>query len=417
MRLSSAALFAAGAGGLAFLSACATTPMRAPAPSRPETTPTPTAAPAPVAPSPSPPSRALVSLSTLPGWSEEDHSAALQAFQVGCGAAKASVWRTVCARAKEQTATDEASARAFFEDNFKADARPATGLLTAYFAPAYPAQATPDEIFSAPVRPKPDDLVMTDPGPGDPPGHKAARQVIDSDLVPYPDRTDIEAEPVDKALAFMKPEDLFFLQIQGSGELVFPDGRRMKAIYAADNGRPFVGIARPMGEAGLLAANHTSGDAIRTWLADHRGADANAVMDKNPRYVFFNVVADDDHDPAGAAGVALPAGRSIAVDPSYHAYGELYWIDAAAPVLTGGAKTYRRLAVALDTGSAIRGDVRADLYMGRGDQAGAEAGHVRHTLVLVRLVPVQGRGPGAGQTPGQTQIQTTGGKDEKTPQG
>jgi membrane-bound lytic murein transglycosylase A len=208
---------------------------------------------------------------------------------------------------------------------------------------------------------------------------------------------------VDKALAFMKPEDLFFLQIQGSGELLFPDGHAMKAIYAADNGHPFVGIAKPMTEAGLLPPNHTSGDAIRGWLADHRGADANAVMDKDPRYVFFNLVPDDAKDPAGAAGVSLPAGRSIAVDPSFHAYGELYWIDAAAPVLAGGAKTYRRLAVALDTGSAIKGEVRADLYMGRGDQAGAEAGHVRHALSLVRLVPIAVSGSGAGA------------KDEKTP--
>jgi membrane-bound lytic murein transglycosylase A len=336
--------------------------------------------------------RTLTPLSALPGWADEDHVAALKAFQIGCGANKAQSWRAVCKRAKEQPVVDDASARAFFEDNFKADLRPLTGLLTAYFAPEYPAQATPDEIFSAPVRARPDDLVMVDPGPGDPRGRKVGKQMADEELVPYPERIDIEAEPVADALAFMKPEDLFFLQIQGSGQLVFPDGRRMKAIYAADNGRPFVGIAKPMGEEGLLAPNHTSGDAIRAWLADHRGPVANAVMDKDPRYVFFNLVPDDAGDPAGAAGIALPAGRSIAVDPSYHAYGELYWIDAAAPVLSGAAKTYRRLAVALDTGSAIRGEVRADLYMGRGDQAGAEAGHVRHTLSLVRLVPVTGSG-------------------------
>jgi membrane-bound lytic murein transglycosylase A len=243
---------------------------------------------------------------------------------------------------------------------------------------------------------------MVDSRPGDPQSRKSCRQTVDGALQSCPDRADIEAEPVDGALAFMKPEDLFFLQIQGSGELLFPDGHRMKAIYAADNGRPFVGVAKPMAEAGLLGPNRTSGDAIRSWLADHRGAEANAVMDKNTRYVFFNLVPDDAKDPAGAAGVALSAGRSIAVDPSFHAYGELYWIDAAAPVLAGGAKTYRRLAIALDTGSAIRGEVRADLYMGRGDQAGAEAGHVRHTLSLIRLVPIAASG-------------AAGAKDEKTP--
>jgi membrane-bound lytic murein transglycosylase A len=396
MRLHSAARFAAAVLALAFLSACAGGPVShlAPIASKPVPNPPEEARPAPSGPSERP-------LSALPGWAEEDHLAALQAFQTGCGAAKQPAWKAVCRRAKEQAITDEASARAFFEDNFRADVRPATGLLTAYFAPEYPAQTTPDEIFSAPVRPKPDDLVMIDPGPGDAMGRKLARRQVGEALEPYPERADIEAAPVNRALAFMKPEDLFFLQIQGSGQLVFPDGHRMKAVYAADNGRPFLGIARPMAEQGLLAPNHTSGDAIRGWLADHRGAEAQAVMDKNTRYVFFDLIPDDGHDPAGAAGVALPPGRSIAVDPSYHAYGELYWIDAAAPVLTGAAKSYRRLAVALDTGSAIRGDVRADLYMGRGDLAGTEAGHVRHTLLLIRLVPVS----------------TAGAKDETTPQG
>jgi membrane-bound lytic murein transglycosylase A len=400
MRASSWGGLAAAAAALAFLSACASTPVVTPVKtiaSTPVPNPPAPATPAPAVPAS--PARSLTALSALPGWAEEDHLAALQAFQIGCGANRTPAWRAVCKRAKEQTAPDEAVARAFFEDNFKADVRPASGLLTAYFAPEYPAQTTPDEIFSAPVRSKPGDMTMVDPGPGDPPGRKTCRQTVDEDQAPCPDRADIEAEAVDAALAFMKPEDLFFLQIQGSGELSFPDGHRMKAIYAADNGRPFVGIARPMSEEGLLAPNRTSGDAIRAWLADHRGAEANAVMDKDTRYVFFNLVPDDAKDPAGAAGIALPAGRAIAIDPSFHAYGELYWIDAAAPVLSGGAKTYRRLAVALDTGSAIRGDVRADLYMGRGDRAGAEAGHVRHTLSLIRLVP----------------IQPAGAKDEKTP--
>jgi membrane-bound lytic murein transglycosylase A len=401
MRRSSRGGLAAAAAGLAVLSACATTPVATPV--KPiASTPVPNP-PTPAPPvSPPPQTRSLTPLSALPGWAEEDHLAALQAFQIGCGANRAPLWRAVCKRAREQTGADETTARAFFEDNFKADVRPANGLLTAYFAPEYPAQTTPDEIFSAPVRAKPPDMTMVDPGPGDPPGRKTCRQMADEDPQPCPDRADIEAEPVDQALAFMKPEDLFFLQIQGSGELLFPDGRRMKAIYAADNGRPFVGIAKPMTEEGLLAPNRTSGDAIRAWLADHRGAEANAVMDKDTRYVFFNLVPDDAKDPAGAAGIALPAGRSIAVDPSFHAYGELYWIDAAAPVLSGGAKTYRRLAIALDTGSAIRGDARADLYMGRGDQAGAEAGHVRHALSLIRLVPIAA--PGAADA-----------KSEKTP--
>ena len=344
MRSSSGARIAALLGAAsAALGACQTIPS---ANHVPIASPSGHAAPpssAPVTPplAPSPPPGRLTPLRDLPGWAEEDHMAALRAFQAGCGAAKGEAWRAVCARARAQTALDDPSAQAFFEDNFKAERGPtvpASGLLTAYFAPEYPAQTVPDEIFTAPVRSKPDDLQMVDPGPGDPPGRKTCRQILDEDLVPCPDRAAIEGDPADHALAFMKPEDLFFLQIQGSGDLVFPDGHRMKAIYAADNGHPFVGVARPMAEEGLLAPNRTSGDAIRAWLADHRGPQANAVMDKDPRYVFFNLVPDDGGDPAGAAGIALPAGRAIAVDPAYHGYGELYWIDARAPVLSGGAK-------------------------------------------------------------------------------
>jgi membrane-bound lytic murein transglycosylase A len=144
-----------------------------------------------------------------------------------------------------------------------------------------------------------------------------------------------------------------------------------------------------MRDKGLLAANDTSGDAIRAWLADHRGAQADAIMRLNPRYVFFTLAPDDGSEPVGAAGVPLPAGHAIAVDPAEHAMGEVIWIDAAAPILNGAFPRYQRLVIALDTGGAIKGKVRADLYMGRGPAAGAEAGRVRHSLRMYRLIPIE----------------------------
>src|SRR5690606_24727667 len=123
-----------------------------------------------------------------------------------------------------------------------------------------------------------------------------------------------------------------------------------------------------------------SGDAIRQWLADNRGPRAQRVMALNPRYVFFNLGPDDGREAVGAAGQPLPAGRAIAVDPTHNALGGLYWIDAEAPKLAGAFPTYRRAVVALDTGGAIKGAVRADLYMGTGPAAGTEAGRVRHNL-------------------------------------
>jgi membrane-bound lytic murein transglycosylase A len=185
--------------------------------------------------------------------------------------------------------------------------------------------------------------------------------------------------------------------------MIYPQGERMKAVFAAGNGRPFVGIATAMRDQGLLADNDTSGDAIRTWLASHRGEQAEAIMRLDPRYVFFSLQPDDGRQPVGAAGAVLTPGRAIAVDPSKHAFGGLYWLSAEAPAFSGAFPTYRRLAVALDAGGAIKGDVRADLYTGLGDRAGAEAGRVRHRLKIVKLTPKIDDAPpqmtGSGATP------------------
>ena len=360
-------------------------------------TPTPPIAtgPAPPPPTsgiPSPPvlpPPAALSFSSLPGWSEDDHLAALNAFRAGCGVSKDPALVRVCGLAKATVIQDEQGARAFLEANFRPEPIGDEGLLTAYFAPQYEARMSRNAEFTAPVRGLPADLVVLDLADFEPGfvGKKITGHVEGPTFVPYPARAEIEAVPTDKPLAWMRPEELFFLQIQGSGILVLPDGRRVRAAFAGHNGKPFVGIANAMRDQGLLPDNNTSGDAIRTWLAAHRGSEADAIMQLNPRYVFFKMAADDGKEAVGAAGVPLPAGRAIAVDPSKHAYGSLYWLDAAAPKLAGAFPAYRRLAVALDTGGAIKGEVRADLYMGSGAAAGAEAGRVRHALRLYRLVP------------------------------
>ena len=371
------------------------------------------------------PRRATSPLKALPGWADEDHLAALSAFQVGCTAAREAAMRPICAAARAMRTDSDAEARDFFEDHFRAEAVPETpgtpGMLTAYFAPEYEARPTRDTEFSAPVRPRPTGMVTITvaapalapaPDPDDLIGEVLSETAFEAPAETRPQRVDlsnaersvIDRSPADGALAWMRPEDLFFLQIQGSGVLTFPDGRRLKAAYTADNGKPFVAIARPMVNQGLLRGQGASGDAIRGWLASHRGAEADKVMWLNPRYVFFVLSSDDGREPAGAAGIPLPAGRAIAVDPSRHAYGEVFWIDAEAPVLAGAAKTYRRLAMALDTGAAIRGQVRADLYIGRGAAAGNEAGRVRHNLRMTRLVPIgsEQRGSARSETPAST---------------
>lgn len=359
--------------GLALtLAACATTPTSPPV--SPETG----TAPAP-APSPGPaPAPEGLGPATLPGWNDEDHLAAFEAWAAGCVVARDAASRTQCARAMHIKQTSKpvtpSMARAFFESGFTvvaavtADGGP--GLLTSYFAPEYAARHAPDAEFDMPVLPRPAYWTR-------------------GDIMAV--RADIEAAPREEqeaaALAWMRAEDLFFMQIQGSGYLTFEDGTTARAAYAADNGRPFTGIARPMAEQGLLPANGTSGEAIRAWLAAHRGPEARAVMALNPRYIYFAVDPDDGGHPNGAAGIPLIARRSIAVDPAHWRYGDLVWISADGGNLSGARASYQGLVVALDTGSAIRGPVRADFYMGRGAAAGEEAGAVRHPLRMWRLVP------------------------------
>ncbi|MFI4964230.1 MAG: MltA domain-containing protein [Caulobacterales bacterium] len=344
---------------------------------------------------PSAVSERVLPLTALPGWEAEDHAAALAAFRETCGAARDPAMAQACRSARAIGPLDRDHSRRFFEASFHAERLPGEGVLTAYFSPEYPARHQPAGDFSAPLRAKPADLRMVDAGTFDPSQsgrQTAARDTGDGRLTPYPDRTTIEASAPEHALAWMRPEDLFFLQIQGSGVLTFEDGRRLKAVYAANNGWPFLGIANPMRNRGLLAGDNTSADAIRAWLADHRGPEAQAIMQLDPRYAFFSLAADDGRQPVGTANLPLPAGRALAVDPAYHPMGELLWIDATAPRLNGAFPVYRRLAMALDTGGAIKGEVRADLYLGIGPAAGAEAGRVRHTLRLYRLVPKDAAG-------------------------
>jgi membrane-bound lytic murein transglycosylase A len=365
---------------------CATPPQQAALPPSP-----PPVAQGPVSPvpPPAPPTR-TVAFADLPGWADEDHAAALAAFQSGCVASREAGLRALCQRARGLGALDEPNARGFLEASFRVERVGGEGLLTAYFAPQYQAREKKQGPYSAPVLPKPADLVMLDLGLFDASlaGKKVSGHVVGGKFTPYYDRAAIEKMPAEHAIAWMKPEDLFVMQIQGSGVLDLPEGRHMKVTFNGSNGKPFVGIAAIMRDKGLLADNDTSGEAIRAWLADHRGPEAEAIMRQNPRYVFFKVGIDDGKDPVGAAGIALLPGRALAVDPSKHALGRVYWIDASAPALTGAFPTYRRLAMALDTGGAIKGVVRADLYTGVGVQAGIEAGRVRHKLKLYELQPV-----------------------------
>ena len=332
----------------------------------------------PVPPTLPPPLGAGASPASLPGWAQEDHLAALEAWAGTCHVARDAAYANACQAARVLPVGDAAAARQFLETWFVVERGQAEGLLTAYFAPEYEARTYRTGAFDTPVLARPLDLVAD--------GNVVQQRLPDGRMAPYPPRSEID-ETDAAPIAWMRAEDLFFMQIQGSGYLTFEDGTQARAAYAAHNGQAFVGIARPMAERGLLPSNGTSGEAIRAWLAGHRGAEAAEIMNLNPRYVFFRLEADDGRGPAGAAGVPLIAGRSIAVDPTQWSYGDLIWIDAPQGDLVGADRGYRGLVTALDTGGAIRGPVRADFYVGRGDAAGLQAGRVRHPLRMWRLTP------------------------------
>jgi membrane-bound lytic murein transglycosylase A len=299
----------------------------------------------------------------LPGWNAEDHVAALAAVRRACVSMPLAGRSRTCADVMAQGPLYEEAARSFLERRFRAEPIAGEGLLTGYFSPSYEARRAPEGDFTAPARPAP------------------------ADPETAPDRATIERTPAPDALAWMRPEDLFFLQVQGSGVLTFADGSRRRAAFAGSNGRPFVAIAGTMIRKGLIAPGEASSSRIHDWLAAHRGPTAQAVMDQDPRYIFFRL-ASDHGEPQGGSGAALIPGRSLAVDPAYHAYFELLWIDAHGG-LAGAYPDYQRLAVTLDRGGAILGPVRADLYLGGGRDAGDEASRVRHTLRLYRIVPAQ----------------------------
>ncbi|MFN3229957.1 MAG: MltA domain-containing protein [Asticcacaulis sp.] len=327
-------------------------------------------------------------LSALPGWDKADGQSMIASVLAACDSRRRPDLTRICEDLRTLKQTHPKTIKAYLNDRFRTERIGETGLLTAYYAPEYPASAVKTDEFSAAVRLKPDDLLIVDGAEISPDlsGQKVVVQSVAGRLLPYPEREAIEAIPVDSDV-WMRPEDYFFMQLQGSGYLRFADGTSLHAAYAADNGRPFVGIARPMVERGILGRDQSSGENIRRWLADNRGPKAQEIMNLNPRYAFFRIEPDNGKDPVGAANVPLPAGASGAIDPAFHRYGDLMWIDANAPGLNGAFPIYQRMIAALDTGGAIKGQVRVDLYMGRGDAAGREAGRVKHALRKWRIVP------------------------------
>ena len=262
-----------------------------------------------------------------------------------------------------------------------------TASSPAISSPSSTDRAWPDGAHTTPLLRRPPDLVSADLGLFRPDwrGERIAGRVVNGRLVPYPTRAEIEHGALGgMGLAFLwvnDPVDAFVLQIQGSGRVRLGDGTLVNVGYDGENGRPYVAIGRLLVERGEMKREDVSLAAIRAWLAAHPDA-APALMDGNPSYVFFREIKGAA--PIGAEGAVLTAGRSLAVDAKFLPLGVPLWLDAAQD---GAA--LRRLVVAQDTGGAIRGPVRGDLFCGFGPAAEAQAGRMRATGAYYLLLPRQ----------------------------
>lgn len=265
-------------------------------------------------------------------------------------------------------------------------------LITGYYEPLLEARRRPEPPFVHPVYEVPPDLVSVDLqsfGVETRPESLVGR-VADGVLVPYPERAAIDrGEGLPEGTGVLgwvaDRVDLYFLHVQGSGTLVFEDGERLRAGFAASNGREYVSIGRVLIDEGAIPAAEMSMQAIRGWLADHP-ADIDRILWSNPRYVFFRPLPADD-GPLGCFGTPLVAGRSIATDRRVLEVPVPALLTGTLPTEGGGDRPFARLVVNQDTGSSIVGPGRVDLFFGAGDAAGALAGRTAHLGRLYVLLP------------------------------
>ena len=348
--------------------------------------------------------------SELAGWTADDHLAAFAAYQTSCQALLkirrsderaelSGALSSVCRKAVGLQPQDTETARGFFEQNFQpvriGRLGEAEGLLTGYFEPIVAGSRVPTPEFHVPLYRRPRDLEAAGYKPGalafPNKGVRIGRRNEKNELVPYYDRAAIEAGALDGQkleICWLKSSsDLLAIQIEGSGRVILEDGTPLRVAFDSHNGYAFSSIERVLIDRNIIARKDISTQAIREWMSAHPD-EAAKVRAANRSYIFFRVTGLTNHgEPLGAQGVPLTPGRSIAVD-RVHQYGTPFFIEADLPL--EGRKAYspfRRLMIAQDTGSAIVGPARADLYWGAGEEAGRIAGRIRHPGRFVMLLP------------------------------
>jgi membrane-bound lytic murein transglycosylase A len=354
---------------------------------------------------------APVAWADIAGWSEDDHLQAYKAFRLSCrpisaqrdppadAKALGTSLRDPCRAAKAADISDGARARAFFESHFLplriSRLGEDDGFVTGYYEPVIDGSRTRTEVYTVPVYRRPSNLFVRgfkQDAPGLPNKGQVFRKIGRRKLVPYYDRAEIEDGAIagrGLEICWLKNQtDLLFAQIQGSARVRLEDGSTVRINYDAHNGQPYTAVGRILIERGIIPKEQMSMQKIREWMEQNPDG-AGELRRQNGSYVFFREVPLSDKDEAvGAQGVPLTPGRSIAVDKALHVYGTPFFIEGVLPIDSAQSKTpFRRLMIAQDTGSAIVGPARADLYFGAGAEAGSVSGRLRHTMRFVILVP------------------------------
>jgi len=302
---------------------------------------------------------------------------------------KAGHWSAACIAAASLKADDAEGVRHFYETWFQPYQLSTAGLFTGYYEPEVQGALSPDAAHTVPLYARPSDLVQLSPPPEDPKAAPRVGRMVGGTLQPYFSRAEIEAGAMGSAakplLWLHDPVELFFLQIQGAGRVRLPDGTVTRVGYDGKNGRDYTPIGRLLLQRNALAAQDISMQSIRAWLEAHP-ADAKGLMDENEDYVFFRILADTDvlAGPPGALGVNLVAGRSAAVDPHAIPLGAPIFVDTTDPI-TGAP--LRRLLLAQDSGTDIKGPARTDIFFGFGAWAEQEAGRMHQTGTEYLLLP------------------------------
>ncbi len=323
----------------------------------------------------------------LPGWSEDNHAEALLAFWRSCQAllrkpatgwlgkrrfGSVRDWQDSCKRLDTKNFQDRNHARRFFETSFRpylvtrTPSGESKGLFTGYYEPELAGALSRHGKYQTPIYGPPANLKRNS-------DRYFSRAEIEKGI------KKIHANPI---AWIADPIDAFFLHIQGSGRIRTENGTVIRVGFAGHNGHPYTAIGKVLIDRGAVARENISMQSIRSWLSKNP-EQSKEVMRLNARYVFFRRLTGAG--PIGAQGVALTPGRSIAIDPKFLVYGLPVWLDTTDPLLA--RKPFRRLLIAQDTGGAIKGGIRGDVFFGPGKLAANRAGKMKQPGSYYILIP------------------------------